>query len=234
MDPNSAEALASLASVRISQNRNEEAKEFVLRSWEVWKRCFVADGIEGADADTDKGTMKLGSRLDLDQETDTPTPLINNSRVGSGSGNGMGTPGPGELLSLARTSIELGMYGETLEILQIVFEMDEEEVEGWYLQGWCFVLMGEGVRSGETSVSGEEEKLGWEEMLQDARDCLETCRTLHRAQEHGDESLLGHVEELIGELDRLGIQSSSSLPVVGGTEEEEEWEECSDSNSMNE
>jgi hypothetical protein len=54
------------------------------------------------------------------------------------------------------------MYGEALEIIQMVFEVDDEEVEGWYLQGWCFVLLGEG--------------LGREEVKQDARDCLETCR----------------------------------------------------------
>jgi hypothetical protein len=37
LNPSSAEALQSLASVRVSQSRNEEAKELVLRAWELWK-----------------------------------------------------------------------------------------------------------------------------------------------------------------------------------------------------
>jgi cytochrome c-type biogenesis protein CcmH/NrfG len=36
-DPHNAEALQALASVRISQNRPDEAKEYVERSWAVWK-----------------------------------------------------------------------------------------------------------------------------------------------------------------------------------------------------
>lgn len=36
-DPNSSEALQTLASVRVSQNRPEEAKQYAERAWERWK-----------------------------------------------------------------------------------------------------------------------------------------------------------------------------------------------------
>jgi len=123
-----------------------------------------------------------------------------------------------------------------------VFAVDDEEVEGWYLQGWCFVLMAERVKEsggkiggagagGEVSKGeGEDEELGWEDLARDARDCLETCRNLHRIQEHGDGALLEHVEELIAELEKAGVQPSPAEGEDGeggwnGIEEggEDEW-----------
>jgi hypothetical protein len=79
---------------------------------------------------------------------------------------------PAVLLSLTRIFLELALYEGALEILQVVFAQDDEEVEAWYLQGWCFVLMAEQVKEGGLKL----EELGWEELAQDARDCLETCR----------------------------------------------------------
>jgi hypothetical protein len=56
----------------------------------------------------------------------------------------------------------------------VVIAADDEEVEAWYLQGWCSVLMAEQMKE-----SGEKvEELDWRELAQDARDCLETCRTV--------------------------------------------------------
>jgi hypothetical protein len=76
------------------------------------------------------------------------------------------------LLSLARNFIELGLYLQALEILQTVFATDDEEVEAWYLQGWCFVLLAD-----QRKESGERMgELDWQELAQDARDCLESCR----------------------------------------------------------
>ena len=64
------------------------------------------------------------------------------------------------------------MYSQALEILQAIFAADDEEVEAWYLQGWCFVLMAE-----KAKESGEKiEDLEWQELAQDGRDCLESCR----------------------------------------------------------
>jgi predicted negative regulator of RcsB-dependent stress response len=82
---------------------------------------------------------------------------------------------PAALLSLTRTFIELGLYTQALENLQTVLATDDEEVEAWYLQGWCFVLMAEQAR--ETGEKVEE--LGWQELAQDARDCLESCQMVN-------------------------------------------------------
>lgn len=45
---------------------------------------------------------------------------------------------------------------------------------------------------------------------------------MHRNEEHPDLPLLGHVEELIGKLDALGIASS---PLEEGEEGEGNWED---------
>lgn len=51
---------------------------------------------------------------------------------------------------------------------------DDEEIDAWYLQGWCFFLMAQQVKE-----TGEKiEDLGWPELAQDSRDCLEACHNV--------------------------------------------------------
>ncbi|KAH7917578.1 TPR-like protein [Leucogyrophana mollusca] len=125
-------------------------------------------------------------------------------------------------LALAKMFVELGAYAEALSVLQAVLAADDTEVEAWYIEGWAFWLMGERAKERGEAVDG----LGWEELWRDARDCLETCRSLHAAQEHHDEPLLEHVQELLSNLGKMGIQPS---PVEEGADEEDEgWEDASD------
>ena len=51
---------------------------------------------------------------------------------------------------------------------------DDQDVMAWYLQGWCFFLMAE--KAKETGIRIED--LTWEELARDARECLETCKTV--------------------------------------------------------
>ena len=70
-------------------------------------------------------------------------------------------------LSLTRLFLELAMYKEALGVLTGIIMTDDQEVEAWYLEGWCFMLMGEAAKEKGVTV----EDLPW-----DARDCLETCK----------------------------------------------------------
>lgn len=63
------------------------------------------------------------------------------------------------------------MHKEALTILTGVIESDDQEVEAWYLEGWCLLLMSEEAKS--QAVDAED--VSWKELAQDARDCLETC-----------------------------------------------------------
>jgi hypothetical protein len=75
-------------------------------------------------------------------------------------------------LSLTRLFLELSLFVHALAILSSVLATDDQEVEGWYLEGWCFFLMAEQARETGASVDG----LTWEQLARDARDCLETCQ----------------------------------------------------------
>jgi hypothetical protein len=58
--------------------------------------------------------------------------------------------------------------------LQGIMASDDEEVEAWYLEGWCFFLMTEQARE----HGGKLDELTWEELARDSRDCLETCKAV--------------------------------------------------------
>ena len=68
--------------------------------------------------------------------------------------------------------MELHNYNAALSVLQSVMESDDQEVEAWYLQGWCFFLMAESAKEADTKV----EELSWEELAQDSLDCLQQCK----------------------------------------------------------
>ncbi|CDO73722.1 hypothetical protein BN946_scf185015.g50 [Trametes cinnabarina] len=176
-DPGNTEALQTLASVRMSQQRPDDAKACLEQAWTQWKD------------------------LELDDPQLPPIP----SR-----------------LSLVKLFLELELYTPALLVLQGIMATDDQEVEAWYLEGWCFFLMAEKAQES----GGKLDELTWEELARDARDCLETCQMLHINQEHPDKPLLEHVRELIAKLEALGIQPS---PDQEGGDEDGDWENVEDS-----
>ncbi|KAK0469663.1 uncharacterized protein EV420DRAFT_1297842 [Desarmillaria tabescens] len=172
-DPGNSEALQSLASVRMSQQRPEEAKECLEKAWSAWK--------------------------DLDLDDPRVPPIATR-------------------ISLAKLFLELELYAPALLVLHGVMLSDDQEVEAWYLEGWCYFLMAEQARE----TSGKLKDMAWEELAKDARDRLETCQLLHVNEGHPDIPLLDHVKTLISQLEALGIQPSAPLDEE---EEEREWED---------
>ncbi|OCH94383.1 TPR-like protein [Obba rivulosa] len=174
VDPGNAEALQTLASVRLSQQRPDDAKACLEQAWTAWKD------------------------LDLD---DPRLPLIPTR------------------LALVKLFLELELYTPALLVLQGVMASDDQEVEAWYLEGWCFFLMAEEAREKGEPLDG----LAWEELARDARDCLETCQMLHVNEEYPDAPLLNHAKELIEKLEALGIHQS---PPGEDEEDGEDWEDA--------
>ncbi|KAG9124646.1 hypothetical protein FRC07_010798 [Ceratobasidium sp. 392] len=140
-------------------------------------------------------------------------------------------------LQLAKLMLELGTNGTALEVIAGVVAEDDQDVEAWYLEGWCLWGMaervkvgeklggeGEGKGKGKEEPEDDSEELGWEELARDARDCLETCKMLHINQQHPDKPMLAHVEELLAKLDELGITPSAEQ-VDEDEEDGEEWED---------
>jgi len=174
-DADNTEALLSLASVRMSQQRPDEAEQCVRKVWSTWEEIAADDPAH---------------------------------------------PAPSTLLSFSRLCLELHLFDLCLSSISRTLEMDDQEVEAWYLEGWCFWLLAQG-EDGEKS----REDMTKEEMLRDARDCLDTCLILHTQQEHPDEQLVLHVRELLGELEALGVMATPPEEdgVPGEEEGDEEW-----------
>jgi hypothetical protein len=116
-------------------------------------------------------------------------------------------------------------------------EEDDENVEAWYLEGWCFYLMAEETQSRGGKLEGEDgQSIGWEELARDSRDCLSTCEAvcallrsralcsdilqLITKQEYEDEQLLEHVRELIAKLEGMDIK-----PTTGDQVQGDDWED---------
>ncbi|KAI0303750.1 TPR-like protein [Multifurca ochricompacta] len=178
VDPENTEALQTLASVRMSQQRPDEAKETLKRAWSSWK--------------------------DLEQDDSRLPPIASR-------------------LNLTKLFLELSLFTPALTVLQGIMASDDEEVEAWYLEGWCLFLMSEKARE----QGGKLDELTWEELARDSRDCLETCKTLHVSQSHPDRPILEHAKELILKLERLGIQPS----LEDDDQDEEDWEDYEESES---
>lgn len=77
-------------------------------------------------------------------------------------------------LSLVKLFIELSLFAPALLVLHGVMSSDDQEVEAWYLEGWCFFLMSEQAQEN----GGTLDELSWQELAKDARDCLETCQVV--------------------------------------------------------
>ncbi|PPQ64590.1 hypothetical protein CVT26_001988 [Gymnopilus dilepis] len=174
-DPGNPEALQTLASVRMSQSRPDDAKQCLEQAWSTWKD------------------------LDLDDPKLPPIPTR---------------------LALVKLFLELSLYTPALLVLHGIMSTDDQDVEAWYLEGWCFYMMAEQAQEN----GGTLDDLTWQELGKDAKDCLETCQVLHRNQEHPDKPLLDHVKELISKLDSLGIPASSLEDEDEGEDGENDWE----------
>jgi len=124
-------------------------------------------------------------------------------------------------IELTKRFLEVQEFAAALHVLQSIMASDDQDVEAWYLEGWCFYLMAEQAK--ETSSRIEE--LSWEELAKDARDCLENCQMLHTNLEHPDDKLLEHAVELITQLDALGVKPT---PEEEQEEDGGEWADVTD------
>jgi len=152
-DPGNVEALQALASVRMSQQRPEDAKTCLEQAWTRWK-------------DLDLGRIHLLTLCNIGTDCFFFLPFfwVDDPNL----------PSIPTRLSMVKLFLELSLFTPALQVLHGVMSADDQEVEAWYLEGWCFFLMSEQVKESGTEMDG----LTWEELAKDARDCLETCKAV--------------------------------------------------------
>ncbi|RKP04917.1 hypothetical protein THASP1DRAFT_20505, partial [Thamnocephalis sphaerospora] len=163
-DATNAEVYQTLASVRLSQQRPEDAKQALEKSVSLW--------------------------IDLDPRD--PAYPQSDARI-----------------ALVKLMLEMELYDRALTILDGLQREDDQSVDMWYLFGWTYYCQGE-----QEGVTQERRLEVWEE----ARECLLQTEKLYQQQEHDDEGILEHAQELLATL-------NAALPPRSGDDEEEEEEE---------
>lgn len=157
IDPQNLEALQMLASVRISQEKPDEAL-LALRTFPP---------LPAHDDDDDEAATTADPRSHVRLLLDA---LPIQTRI-----------------ARAKLLIECDAYPDALSLLEGVLATDDVNIEGWYLMGWTWWLLAERTKEGDVTAAaaaaadglGEDgRELEWKDMAGDARDCLETCRTV--------------------------------------------------------
>jgi hypothetical protein len=108
-------ALQTLASVRISQERMDEARTALKRSLDIWHKETRSPSSADPAKDTTEG----------DDSTDDDTRK----------------PDFATRVSLARLLMEVQLEKTALSVLDGLVREDDQSVECWYLGGWCHVLI---------------------------------------------------------------------------------------------
>ncbi len=73
---------------------------------------------------------------------------------------------------MVKLFLELELYAPALLVLHGVMSSDDEQVEAWYLEGWCHFLMAEKAKES----GGRLDDMSWEELATDSRARLEKCQ----------------------------------------------------------
>lgn len=137
-------------------------------------------------------------------------------------------------ISLSRLLMEAGMETEAMGVLEELVLCDDESVEGWYLGGWCALLMAGRGREKETEdddameETKEEQKSEeeWKALRITGREWLRNSLRLYEIQEYKDDRLRDHARELVEDLDK-------ELGEIGEDEDgdgDEGWEDEHDEN----
>ncbi|KAL9086131.1 MAG: hypothetical protein Q9159_004311 [Coniocarpon cinnabarinum] len=143
--PSSPVVLQTLANIRVSQQRIEEARQLLEQSMSIWDRS--------------SGTKRPGPTDEEAQSDDEEE---------SGDIGFSDMPDFATRISLCRLLMEVEMSPRALSILERLTEEDDSSVEAWYLGGWCqHLIISDDNSAQEDEVDGLQ---GCEKWLQR---CLE-------------------------------------------------------------
>lgn len=173
-EPLAAGVLQTLASVRISQERIEDARTALKRSLEIWQKPSNIPIAQNTSASAEDGTT-------TEDQDDVRKPDFA-TRV-----------------SLTRLLMEVQLEDLAMTVLEGLIREDDQSVECWYLGGWCQVLISQkpGIATPEVKVKCQQIARTWLE------NCLRLYRTLdyedERMRDHAVELVNGLKSELVAE-----------------------------------
>lgn len=183
-DSTNPEVWQILASVRLSQCRVDDAKECLKKCLENWLGSCEAGDFNFPSFNSRMGMVKLLLELAPTEENN-----INNN-------NNAVDNNQSQLLT------NESFYDKALSVLQTLQLENDQDVELWYLYGWCYWCMGGGLDLEEQRSQGRElNKDGLDELtigcFEDARECFGNVVALFERIGYHDEAIVEHARELL-------------------------------------
>ncbi|KAI9145415.1 hypothetical protein BKA69DRAFT_1035517 [Paraphysoderma sedebokerense] len=203
VDPTNPDVYSTMASVRISQCKPDEAKESIKKGIALWYPQY-------------RQYMSDISNPEVPADT-IITPKI---------------PSYESRFNATKLCIELELYSLALNILQSCQAEDDENIELWYLYGWTYYLLGERVDSNgvisedDVELDDDMKVCSKSEWLADAKDCLEAAQKVIAKQQCEDAELVEHISNLLQTIYASGMVE----PDMNGAMDEDEsgWEDLDD------
>ena len=169
--PTSPSALQTLANVRISQQRIDEARTALEKSLSIWETQHKNDG--------DENTHLEGDILEQrDDEADIPEFATR--------------------ISLCRLLMEVNMCQRALGVLERLVLEDDTSVEAWYLGGWCQHLLACANEFPEPESDHSDDAT--KDWFNGCAKWLQRCLEEFRKQDYEDDRLRDHTLELLNEV----------------------------------
>ncbi|GMF99141.1 hypothetical protein B5S30_g5243 [[Candida] boidinii] len=148
LDNKNPETLSILSSIRISQQRSNDAKELICESWELFK--LKLNNLKSASSKT------IQDNEDEEEEEEEEED-VNDINLET-----MELIQP--LITLAKYAIELGLFEIAIEITGSIQNIDENSIESYYLEGFANYLI---VKRIQNNISKDEDYLNFNLNFQD-------------------------------------------------------------------
>ncbi|KAL8414691.1 hypothetical protein RB594_005776 [Gaeumannomyces avenae] len=183
--PDFPDAWQTVASVRISQGRADDARAALRRSMEPWAAALLVDDDEEEEEKVVAAAAAAAAATKGDKAAPQPPPFP--TRV-----------------SLVRLLMEVEWEDKAVEVAETLAREDDQSVEALYLGGFGQYVLGEKLKGGSSnnnSNSGEveeERRAVW----RSARRWLKQCLALFEEQDYEDERLGEHARELFATLNK--------------------------------
>ncbi|TWW79271.1 hypothetical protein D4764_10G0003010 [Takifugu flavidus] len=201
------EALQLMASYLFSTERNQEGKEYLLKSVELWLPVQKQDAASSTDEDTQSNIPPYESRIT------TAKLLIEAAEYQVAAAETVYILAIQCSVRLKQIQILAVKVKDSeavflapemaVDVLEGLLEEDDEVVQVWYLSGWVCYLQLEKLpeqQGGQERPRSEEEEEERRALKEAARSYLTNAKKLYNKLRCDDQPMMEHMEQLLGEL----------------------------------
>uniref|UniRef100_UPI00358E591B uncharacterized protein isoform X1 n=2 Tax=Myxine glutinosa TaxID=7769 RepID=UPI00358E591B len=202
--PNNVEALQLMASFLISSEKPQEGKRFLMQSLEVWLPGLIQKNTSQEQSEVAGEDNQEWEDIEEEDED-----ILQN------------LPAYELRITTAKLLLEIEEFTLAVGVLERLLEEQDDVVQVWYLLGWVNFL-----QSKKSSVEDEEDD------RVSSRTALLQAKKLAEKQCYGDDELMSHMEQLLGELGPAPDDDEDENEVTKGELEPELDVSSEDDNQM--